>query len=372
MSIKVLIAFNRDSYMNPYVSTLADGLIGEGCNVTCSIDEFWQNAIAYDVVHVQWPNLFADKMGEHGEILENVLKELKEKHIPIVVTLHNLVPHSSQNTKQQMAYKIVFNYADCFIHMGTASIDLLKEKWPNIKAEHFVVFHHTYDALYDMNRDKLESRKILGIPRNVKCILCFGKFRNDEERNLIINLRKKLDSSYYFLLPGFYYESLSFPWKNVLHGIRSLLFRIRENIKYTIIAKKYRLHISHKYISDEDLPVYLSAADVLIVQRLKILNSGNVSLAMHAGLPVVGPNVGNVGWMLKKTGNPCFDVNNLDAFPNVVKSALSQEKLGELNKTFAKDCLSTKTISQQTKNIYEKMIMKFQQKNKKGLLNGEG
>ena len=186
MSIKVLIAFNRDSYMNPYVSTLADGLIGEGCNVTCSIDEFWQNAIAYDVVHVQWPNLFADKMGEHGEILENVLKELKEKHIPIVVTLHNLVPHSSQNTKQQMAYKIVFNYADCFIHMGTASIDLLKEKWPNIKAEHFVVFHHTYDALYDMNRDKLESRKTLGIPSNVKCILCFGKFRNDEERNLII------------------------------------------------------------------------------------------------------------------------------------------------------------------------------------------
>lgn len=361
MSIKVLVAFNRDSYPNPYVSTLADGLIGEGCVVTCSIDEFWQNAIAYDVVHIQWPNLFVEKMGKFGEILENVLKRLKEKHIPIVVTLHNLVPHSYQNVEQQIAYKMIFNYADCFIHMGAASIDLLKEKWPNIKAEHFVIFHHTYDALYDMNRDRLESRKKLGVPSNVKCILCFGKFRNDEERKLIINLRKKLDSSYYFLLPGFYYESLSFPWKNVLHGIRSLLFRIRENIKYTIIAKKYRLHISHKYISDEDLPVYLSAADVLIVQRLKILNSGNVSLAMHAGLPIVGPNVGNVGWMLEKSGNLCFDVNDLDSFPNVVKSVFLQDGLGTSNKLFAQKCLSTKVISKQTKDVYSKMIMKFRE-----------
>ena len=196
----------------------------------------------------------------------------------------------------------------------------------------------------------------------MKCILCFGKFRNDEERNLIINLRKKLDSSYYFLLPGFYYESLSFSWKNILHEIRPLIAIIRDTIKYTIIAKKYKLHISHKYISDENLPVYLSAADVLIVQRLKILNSGNVSLAMHAGLPIVGPNVGNVGWMLERTGNLCFDVNDLDRFSNIVKSVLSQEKLGELNKTFARECLSTKTISKQTKDVYEKMIMKFQQK----------
>lgn len=356
MSIEVLIAFNRDSYMNPYVSTLADGLIGEGCNVTCSIDEFWQNAIAYDVVHIQWPNLFVDKMGEHGEILENVLKELKEKHIPIVVTLHNLVPHSYQNLMQQMAYKVVFNYADCFIHMGAASIDLLKEKWPSIKAEHFVIFHHTYDALYDMNRDKLDSRKKLGIPSNVKCILCFGKFRNDEERNLIINLRKRLDSSYYFLLPGFYYESLSFSWKNIFHEIRPLIAIIRDTIKYTIIAKKYKLHISHKYISDENVPVYLSAADVLIVQRLKILNSGNVSLAMHAGLPIVGPNVGNVGCLLQKTGNPCFDVNNLDDFPNVVKSVFSQDELGTSNKRFAQKCLSTRVISKQTKDVYDKML----------------
>lgn len=361
MPIKVLIAFNRDSYTNPYVSTLADGLIDVGCDVTCSIDDFWNNANEYDVVHIQWPNLFVEKMGEHGEFLVAVLEQLKEKHVPIIVTLHNLVPHSFQNVKQQMAYKIVFKYADCFIHMGAASIDLLKEKWPNIKAEHFVVFHHTYDALYDMNRDKLESRKILGIPRNVKCILCFGKFRNDEERNLIINLRKKLDSSCYFLLPGFYYESLSFSWKNILHEIRPLIAIIRDTIKYTIIAKKYGLHISHKYISDDDLPVYLSAADVLIVQRLKILNSGNVSLAMYAGLPIVGPNIGNVGWMLQKTGNQCFDVDNLDDFPNVVKKVLLQENLGGLNKIFAINYLSTKVISKQTKDVYDKMIMKFRE-----------
>lgn len=351
MSIKVLIACNRNSYPNPYVPTLADGLTAEGCNVTCSLMEFWNNATAYEIVHIQWPNLLVPQMGQNGEILNKVLKQLKNKRIPIVVTLHNLSPHYTQKKDLILAYEIVYNNADCFIHMGETSIDLLKEKWPNIKAEHCVIPHHTYDTLYNFDGNKIESRKNLKIPKSKKCILCFGKFRNDEERNLIINLRKALDSSYYFLVPGFYYNDQRILQKNIIQGFKMLL----KTLKYSIIAKKYHLHITHKFISDDDLPDYMNAADVLIVQRVKILNSGNVTLAMCAGLPVIGPNVGNVGWMLQRSGNPCFDVNHLDALPEIVKNVIAQKELGLSNKSFAKKNFSTKIIASKTKNVYEKM-----------------
>ena len=114
--------------------------------------------------------------------------------------------------------------------------------------------------------------------------------------------------------------------------------------------------MSHQFISDEDLPYYLTSADVLVVQRLKILNSGNVPLAMLAGLPIVGPNVGNVGWILKETGNKCFDVNHLEKLPSIVAEVFEEKELGEQNKKYAKESLATKIIAQKTKNTYEMML----------------
>ena len=249
-----------------------------------------------------------------------------------------------------LAYKLVYENANCFIHLGNASIDLLKRKWTNIDATHVIIPHHTYDSLYNMDIDKIESRRKLGIPQDSKCILSFGSFRDDEERNIIINLCKKMKGRYYYLMPRFY-EGVIIR-KNIFQGLKALF----KTIKYSIFARKYNLHMSRQFISDEDLPYYLTSADVLVVQRLKILNSGNVPLAMLAGLPIVGPNVGNVGWILKETGNKCFDVNHLEKLPSIVAEVFEEKELGEQNKKYAKECFATKIIAQKTKNTYEMML----------------
>ena len=347
--MKVLIVCNRN-YSNPYVSTLADGLVEYGCDVVCSVDEFWNNPLNYDIVHIQWPNVLANNIGYNGIQLKYILRNLKEKRIPVVVTLHNLIPHYNDDLQMLLTYKLIYENANCIIHLGNASVDLMKKKWSNINAIHVVIPHHIYDTLYDMNVSKMESRKKLGIPQNSKCILCFGAFRDDEERNIVINLCKKMNGRYYFLVPRFY-EGVIIR-KNIFQGLKALC----KTIKYFIFARKYNLHMSHQFISDNDLPLYLSSADVLLVQRLRILNSGNVPLAMLAGLPIVGPDVGNVGWFLKKTGNMSFNINHLDELPNIVRNALEQKELGLRNEKYAKKNLTTKIIAQKTKNIYEMMI----------------
>ena len=352
--IKVLIVCNRNSYTNPYVSTLADGLIDIGCNVTCSLSEFWSNAYSYNIIHIQWPNLLATHKIQNGESIEEIFNNLKQKNIPIIATLHNLKPHYTKNANIIKTYNLVYKNADCFIHLGAASIDLLKKQICNTKAEHYIVFHHAYDQLYNMEISKLECRKKLGISKNSKCILCFGAFRDDEERKMIIDLKKKTKDSYFYIVPNFY-NTEAIIQKNILHGIIALY----KTIKYKIIARVCHFYTSNCLVPEEKLPLFLKAADVMLIQRLKILNSGNVPLAMLAGLPIVGPSEGNVGWILKKTGNFCFDTNHLNDLPNIIEEAFFKKDLGLSNKIFAEKNLSTENIAHQTKEIYQEMIEKF-------------
>ena len=349
--MKVLIACNRNSYKNPYVATLADGLIAMGVDITCSLDEFWSNSCNYDVIHIQWPNLLVKKNDSNCSLLKKTLTNIRKNGIPIVVTLHNLIPHYCNEECVYDAYKVVYESADYIIHMGEISIGELHKQMPYLKAKNFVIPHHTYDTLYCMNVDKGLAKKKLGIPNTKKCVLSFGSFRDDEERRILTSLSDAC-RDFYFLAPGFYRGEIF--RKNIKLGFSALL----KTIKYSLIAWRHRIHICHRYVSDEMLPYYMAAADVLLISRVKILNSGNVSMAMLAGVPIVGPNVGNVGWILNKSGNRTFDVNHLENLPTLVRESLKDPRIGMSNKNYSEKFLKTMIVARQVMDVYEKIVKK--------------
>lgn len=345
--MRILIACNVDSYPNPFVKILYNGLIKQGVDVTCSIDEFWSNSNSYDLVHIQWPNLLVEKTDVDCTRLRCVISNLKKQHIPLVCTCHNLVPHYNNEKALNNTYKIVYDNCDYIQHLGEKSIELLKELYPDMQAEHIVIPHHTYEELYNFNMSKEEARKRLGIPKDIKCILSVGKFRHDEERKIIIDLRRQLKKKdYYILAPGFFWTTII--RRNVFLAISALF----STIKYHIIAKYYGIHICSKYLPDNILSLYLRAADVMLIHRKKILNSGNVSLAMLAGLPIVGPNDGNVESLLRKTGNYIFDKNDLKDLPMIIKNALSEKNLGQQNNDYAKRNLTTNSVVKSLISFY--------------------
>lgn len=345
--MKILIACNVDSYSNPYLKTLYNGFVQQGIDVTCSIEEFWNNVNSYDIVHIQWPNLLVDELDDTCKRLKSVIVKIKQHKIPLVCTCHNLKPHYNIGKAINNTYRIVYNNCDYIHHLGEASIQLLKELYPDITAKHIVIPHHTYDEIYNFDISKDEARKKLGIPQNVNCILSFGSFRHDEERKLLINLSKKMrKQNVYFLAPGFYRSVIL--RKNIFLGLIALY----NTIKYSIIAKINNIHICHDYVSDNDLPYYLKAADVMLIQRVRILNSGNVSLAMLAGLPIVGPDDGNVGAILKDTGNFVFDPKNQNNLSSLIQLALTSKYVGDLNRKYAESNLTTISVVKQLINFY--------------------
>lgn len=345
----VLFACNRDSYKNPYVRTLADGLQQVGCEVICSINEFWHPTREYSIVHIQWPDLLPLTPWDDCKNIEKRIGEYKKHGTKVVATCHNLLPHYSSVTAVLKSYEIVYKNADCIIHLGETSIEMLKTQLPMMNAKHVVIPHHTYDTIYK-NVSKNESRKELGVPQDSKCVMSFGTFRDDEEREIVLSLRKRLPKEYVFLMPGFFRDAII--RKNVLLGVKNIF----KTIKYSCVAKKNNIVMNHRYVPDEVLPYYLAAADVVLIQRKKILNSGNVSLAMLFGLPIVGPNVGNVGGILQETHNYVFDVNNMTNLSDLVEAAMHDNELGKKNKVYADEKLKTRIVAKQHFDLYKSIL----------------
>lgn len=117
-------------------------------------------------------------------------------------------------------------------------------------------------------------------------------FRSDDERNMIIELSKKLKGkNIKILAPTFSYVAKR---KNMFAEFTRLIKYIKYSIKYPNIIKRIGL------VSNEMLPYFCKSCDIALIQRTQILNSGNLPLNFYFGNVVIGPNVGNVGAILKK------------------------------------------------------------------------
>lgn len=107
-------------------------------------------------------------------------------------------------------------------------------------------------------------------------------------------------------------------------------------------------------IDECDLPYYMSASDVIFIQERNALNSVNIPLAFLFHKIVVGPNTGNIGELLKNTGNPTFNPNHKADIIRVLKMAwqLSTWGKGEMNYTYALENMSIDKVGKQYAEVY--------------------
>lgn len=331
---------------NPYVSSLMDEISATYNNIKWGygLDGFWTNDIySFDIIHIHWPNLLLNSRYYNKEEIEKRLDDIKKRGIKIVVTCHNLEPHYTTNKDKKDVYVIVYSRADVFIHLGKYSLDTMSTKYS--QAKHVVIYHHTYDKLYHIV-SREDSIKHLKLDPQKKYILCFGAFRDKEERNLVdkalsVFREKGID----ILAPNYYKIDKK---RNVLVVI-SQWFKCKLKNVFTP-----GLHINGWFVRNDDLPYYYGASDIALLHRVKILNSGNLPMAFLMGKVVVGPNVGNVGKILKETGNPVFEVDNQQSLIDAINEAftLTKDLKNEENQKYAIKYFSTTVISKQLYDLY--------------------
>jgi len=336
---------------NPYIYTLIEQIrkVHPECEIAWGRERFWsQDIFSFDIVHFQWPQAFMAYDSHTEQMLLRHVEQMKAAGIRIVSTCHDLEPHYDQCADKAESLKIVYSHCDAILHLGEYSLRLFKEQYPT--AAHLLLPHHLYDTIYHDFPSKATSLKHLRLRPDSTYILCFGTFRADVERQMVIDLYKQLnDKSIYILAPGFM-DVWKLSWK--------ILPRLYKKFYYRY---KYHIYCTGKTwgaVSDADLPYYYGAADVAFIQRLKILNSGNALMPMLYGTVVVGPDCGNVGPLLRKWGYPVFQVDDTQRIGQVVSQGIQMEKdgFGRKNKAAQIEKYSTSHISDELYSIYQNLL----------------
>ena len=347
MKIYFVVKKLSEQTINQFVSSLGNALQKQGCEVVYGLERLWTDEVLKcDIVHFQWPEFIfgSQKHRFSDDEIERVklrLGLLKGKGIRIFLQIHNLKPHTNRDKNVLRLYELLYSGADVMVHMGNYSRDLLQPQYPN--AQHVVIPHHLYDNVFDFVISQHEAREKLHIPNDKKIILCFGRFRKEKERDFILKLRKRFDTSVSFLMPGFYRETL--------HTLNPKKFfpRLYHTLRYRLKG----IHFNNDVIPDDLMQCYFRAADVVLIQRLDTLNSGNLPMAFHAGKVVVGPDVGNIGQILRETDNFTFDPHHIESAVDALQKALEAIPQGERNKAYATAHWSSDLIAAELLKHYQ-------------------
>ena len=367
MKVYFVVKEPSERTINHFVSSLGNALQKQGCEVVYGLKLLWTDEVLdCDIIHFQWPEglfgLFGHQVTDEELTRVNQrLVWLKEHGKKLFYTCHNLKPHTNKNENLLRLYELIYSNADYVHHLGNYSCELLQPQYPN--AHHIVIPHHIYDNVLSFSVSQQEARQRLHLPQDKKIILSFGKFRNDKERNFVLSLKEKIEvqpsaaealratpskerNSVLFLMPGFYRQTLH-TWNP-----KKLVPRLYHTLCYRLKG----IQFSNEVIPDDMMQCYFCAADVVLIQRLDILNSGNLPMAFHAGKVVVGPNVGNVGEILHETGNFTFDPHDIRSAVSALQNALEATSKGGENITYATEHWSSERIAASLLKYYQQAL----------------
>jgi len=203
----------------------------------------------------------------------------------VCILCQNVLQHEERFFDRFLT-KAVFRKVDYFVVLSTGDLRDLKKLVPKAKAK--ILVEPTYDQFFGSQLiTKEKARKKLGLKGNVA--LFFGFVRPYKGLKYLLDampiVLKKVDVT--LLVVGEF-------WK----GKSEYLKQIRRNN----ISKNVR--VVDRYIPDEDVSLYMVAADVVVLPYTSATQSAILQTAFGFNKPVITTDVGSLSDLVKdnKTG----------------------------------------------------------------------
>ncbi|MEH0156208.1 glycosyltransferase [Limibacter armeniacum] len=213
-----------------------------------------------------WMPFFAPSLGY-------VAGKLKKKGTKVIAVIDNLIPHEPRLGDKQLT-DYFLKRCDGYLVMSDVVENDLKKVKPDAK----YIFHP--HPIYDHFGAKLErsiARKKLNIEEGQKVLLYFGLIRKYKGLDILLDAFNELNDSYTLLAVGEPYEDFA-PYQALIDKNKN----------------KDRIITVTEYVSDEEVPVYFSAADVSVLPYRSATQSGVVAISYHFDVPVIVTDVGGL------------------------------------------------------------------------------
>lgn len=213
-----------------------------------------------------WMPYFAPSLGY-------VTRKMR-RYCKVISILDNVIPHE-RHFFDRLFTKYFLSGSDGCITLCDAVAKDLEDIRPDIPYK--VCPHPLYSHFGEMT-DREEAERKLGTGHGGRNILFFGLIREYKGLDILIRAFSMLgDSSYRLIIAGEPYGSFE-PYARLIDSSP-----LRDNI-----------HIFPKYIRDDEVSTYFSAADVCVLPYRSATQSGISAIACHFGVPMITTAVGGL------------------------------------------------------------------------------
>jgi glycosyltransferase involved in cell wall biosynthesis len=306
-----------------------------------------------DIVWIHWPEAMFNWSAVSEEQIERFEQSMKTWKVnsKLVYTRHNFLPHRLRTPGYVRLYEIILREADCVVHLGQESFNELAGKGSG-KTRHVIIPHHVY-TLYPNDVSRAEARSYLKINSQRQVLLVFGAVRHKAEKKFIHQVFKLVHHPDRLLLvPRMEYF---FPaWLRFL--LTKKARKILSETLNSLLSFRSKYVFGNRFIQDGFVQHYFKAADVLLIPRQDTLNSGLAFLGMAYDLPVVGPETGNIGEVLRASGNFVYDNGTAEQAAECINNIFQGKSGYHLNPVYL-DNINPRFAAAQYDALFNQLIL---------------
>ncbi len=211
-----------------------------------------------------------------GPALGSIARMVRKSGIKVLAITDNVIPHEKRIGDVAFA-KYFIKSCDGFVTMSKAVMKDL-ENFTTTKHKKYLL-HPLYTS-FGEKLNKSDARKVLGINDDVNLVLFFGLIRKYKGLDMLLDAFNELkdNPNITLLIAGEFYE---------------------DKQPYLDLIEKYQIQdqvILHaKFIANEDVKLYFSAADLVALPYRTATQSGVTQVSFHFEVPTLVTNVGGLG-----------------------------------------------------------------------------
>ncbi len=270
-----------------------------------------------DVIHIHWTEPYiaggrskVSRVKARRTLLE--LSMAKRAGIGLVWTAHDLFRHDRKEDPNELSFmRSLFELTDAVIvHCDAAADSLLEtlDVGPAGRDKIAIIPHGHYRGAYPDTVSRAQARERLGLPEEAKVIAFVGWVRSYKGVWELLEAFGQLDQ----------------PDARLVIAGRAVDGAYAARL--TAAAKgDERIHLDLDFVPDEDLQVYLRAADVVATPFLEIFTSGSVLLAMSYERAVIAPRRGCVVDVLDDEGGILYDADDPQGLEGALRVAMTAD-----------------------------------------------
>lgn len=220
------------------------------------------------VVFHYWMPFFAPV---YSAIARGVKRNSKAR---LIAVTHNLIPHEMQPGAKTLA-RYFMKTLDGVVTLSSAVLNDLEKLVPGKRG--IFLPHPVYDV-YGEKVSREESLKQLGLDPSFRYLLFFGLVRDYKGLDILLEALGQVKSkAYKLIIAGEFYNK------------KERYLKIISEMKI-----EDRVIIRDKYIPDEEVKYYFSAADLVVQPYKSATQSGVTQIAYHFESPMLVSSVGGL------------------------------------------------------------------------------